>query len=64
MSASGRDPREAEAERLGPGPPVAPSGLRRRSGATTPVNNRCLAPDIQAVGAGAGAGVRSIPAIR
>jgi len=32
MSASGRDPREAEAERLGPGPPIAPSGLRRMLG--------------------------------
>jgi MFS family permease len=35
MSASGRDPREAEAERLGPGPPVAPSGLRRMLGLAT-----------------------------
>jgi MFS family permease len=35
MSASGRDPREAEAERLGPGPPIAPSGLRRMLGLAT-----------------------------
>ena len=35
MSASGRDPREAEAERLGPGPPIAPSGLRRMLGRAT-----------------------------
>jgi MFS family permease len=35
MSASGRDPREAEAERLGPGPPIAPTGLRRMLGLAT-----------------------------
>ena len=35
MSASGRDPREAEAERVGPGPPIAPSGLRRMLGLAT-----------------------------
>jgi len=35
MSASGRDPREAEAERLGPGPPIEPSGLRRMLGLAT-----------------------------
>ena len=29
MNAPGRDPRESEAERLGPGPPIAPSGARR-----------------------------------
>ena len=35
MSAAGRDPREAEAERVGPGPPIAPSGLRRMLGLAT-----------------------------
>jgi MFS family permease len=35
MTVSGRDPREAEAERLGPGPPIAPSGLRRALGLAT-----------------------------
>ncbi len=35
MSASGRDPREAEAERLGPGPPIAPTGARRLLGLAT-----------------------------
>jgi hypothetical protein len=40
MSASGRDPREAEAERLGPGPPIEPSGLR---GAPGPGDDRLRA---------------------
>ncbi|HKV66684.1 MAG TPA: MFS transporter [Gaiellales bacterium] len=35
MSASGRDPQEAEAERLGPAPPIAPTGLRRMLGLAT-----------------------------
>ena len=35
MNASGRDPRESEAERLGPGPPIAPSGARRLLSLTT-----------------------------
>jgi len=35
MSAPGRDPREAEAERLGPDPPIAPSGVRRMLGVAT-----------------------------
>jgi len=34
VTASG-DPRESEAERLGPGPPIAPSGLRRALGLAT-----------------------------
>lgn len=46
-----------------------PDHLRGRlagisSSATTGVNDRCQAPAIQAAGAGSGAGVRSMPAIR
>jgi MFS family permease len=35
MIEPGRDPREAEAERLGPGPPIEPSGLHRALGLAT-----------------------------